>query len=200
MRLVVRAAVRAALPLAYTRGFNPHPILSLPAPRPVAVASRGELVVLALNEPLAPDQIVERINAHVPRGMTFTGARPLARGEKPHPRRIRYDWPIPQEQRDRLREKVAAFVAAASWTIERRPNPKRRGQTTPPKTLDLKPLVETLAVRGPGLSWTLVPSGDLWARPAEVLDALGLDGPVDLASAVRTEVNYTLSDTDSMNP
>ncbi len=40
------------------------------------------------------------------------------------------------------------------------------------------------------LRWTLVPSGEVWARPAEVLELLGLDARGDLARLRRTAVQY----------
>lgn len=37
---------------------------------------------------------------------------------------------------------------------------------------------------------TLQPAGALWPRPGEVLELLGLDGRVDLANLVRTDVEF----------
>ena len=44
VRVFQRALARAALPVAYSEGFNPHPRLSLPLPRAVGVASEAELM------------------------------------------------------------------------------------------------------------------------------------------------------------
>jgi len=192
-RLIERAAMRARLPLAFTRGFNPHPILSLPCPRPVGVAARDDLAVLGLTEPIAADEIVRRMNRQVPRGMALTAAAVLPRGGSPRPRRVRYEWPAPPHRADDLRRGVREFRLAARWCIERRTAPKRRGQPGRSRSVDLKPLVESIALEADKLSWTLVPAGDLWARPAEVLEALGLDGQVDLAAAVRIGVDYGLA-------
>jgi radical SAM-linked protein len=191
-RVIERAAARARLPLAYTRGFNPHPILSLPCPRPVGVASRDDLAVLELTEPIGADEIVTRMNRHVPPGMIFTGAAMLDRGESPRPRRVCYEWPVPPGRSGPLRRKVQEFRLAERWPIERRTPPKRRGQPPRSRTVDLKLLVQGIAVDADTLCWTLAPSGDLWARPAELLDALGLDGCADLAAVVRTAVDYGL--------
>lgn len=182
------------MPLAYSQGFNPHPILSLACPRPVGVAARDDLAVIELTEPIGPEELLARLNRHVPEGMRFHRARPLDRTERPRPRRVRYEWPIAPGRREALRRKVREFRLAARWPLERPHRPKRRRSNAPPRQLELKTLVPEISVEGDTLSWTLAPAGDLWARPAEVLDALGLDGQVDLADAVRAEVDYGLAD------
>ena len=55
LRLFARAATRAEVPLRYSGGFNPHPRVTIPVPRPVGVASDVERLVLELTEPLEPD-------------------------------------------------------------------------------------------------------------------------------------------------
>ena len=49
-RVFQRACVRAGIPVRYSQGFNPHPRLSLPLPRPVGVESEDELLVVKLCE------------------------------------------------------------------------------------------------------------------------------------------------------
>ena len=49
-RVLQRACARAAIPVRYSQGFNPHPRLSLPLPRPVGVESDDELLVIRLEE------------------------------------------------------------------------------------------------------------------------------------------------------
>ncbi|GAF87148.1 unnamed protein product, partial [marine sediment metagenome] len=41
LRLFARSLARAALPVRFSEGFNPHPRLSIPLPRPVGVASQA---------------------------------------------------------------------------------------------------------------------------------------------------------------
>jgi len=189
-RLIERAGARAHLPLKYTEGFNPHPVLSLVLPRPVGVASRDDLVVLRLTEPLPGKEILTRMNRQVPSGVRFTRAETLASRPRPKALRAWYEWPVPPGRAEALAPRVEAFREAASWPIERHGAPRRRGEPARTRRLDLTPLVPQLAFDAHRLHWTLAPVGDVWARPAEVLEALGLDGRVDLASVVRTAVDY----------
>ncbi len=184
LRLVERATTRAGLPLKHTQGFNPHPVLSLPAPRPVGVASRDDLAVMSLIRHVSGEDILQRLNRQVPRGMRWFRALPLADGPPPRPRSARFRWPVPPGRGAELAERVSDFAGADSVRVRRT---RRKGRD---RTLELKALVADLAVADGALTWTLLPDGDVWARPAELLDALGLDPRVDLANVVRTAVDY----------
>ena len=63
VRLLARAAVRGGLSLCYSEGFNPHPRVSLPLPRPVGVSSDAERVLLEQSEPIGPDETLRRLQA-----------------------------------------------------------------------------------------------------------------------------------------
>ena len=77
MRTAERTARRSDLPLHYSQGYNPRPVLSLACPRPVGVASRDELLVLVLDEDVAERDLRSRLEASSPLGMRVLEARPL---------------------------------------------------------------------------------------------------------------------------
>ena len=191
-RLLERAAARAELPIAYTQGFNPHPVLRLVCPRPVGVASRDDLMVVALVGPVEPDRLVERMNRQVPAGMRFLRAASLEGRHVSVPRRIGCECPVPPAKAEHLRRSVEQFRRGGSWPIERSRPARRRGGTGRTVAIDLQRLVEDLRLDGGMLRWALVGDGQIWARPGEVLDALGLDGRVDLAATVRAWIDYGL--------
>ena len=72
MRAVARALLRARLPLQYTQGFHPHPVVSLALPRPVGVSADEDLLVFSLAAPLAPEALLEAARPHAPRGGAWT--------------------------------------------------------------------------------------------------------------------------------
>ena len=113
VRAIERAAARAMLPVKYSQGFNPHPILSLVCPRPVGVASMADLAVLQLTRPMDAEQLLSALNGQAPSGMTFTRAKVLEAKAPPQPRQVDYDSPVKPEHQERLAELTDDFNRAA---------------------------------------------------------------------------------------
>ncbi len=184
LRAIERTAARAGLPLAYSQGFNPHPVLSLALPRPVGVAAADDVLMISLTEPMEAPAVLAALNRCAPRGMSFTSAAPAA-GKPPQAVRAFY----------RLGLEAGSAAAVAAKLEELRPLehwPRERVTDKARKAIDLRPLVEDLRVEGDGLEMTLRRQGDLWARPSEVLAMLGLDERVDLARLVRRGADYEI--------
>lgn len=53
---------RAELPLAYSQGFNPHPVMSLAAPLPLGFQSRADYLDLTLSGELNVGDVRERLS------------------------------------------------------------------------------------------------------------------------------------------
>lgn len=60
-RAYYRLFRRAGLPLAFSQGFNPHPILSLASPLPLGFISRADYLDLELARPMELIEVSERI-------------------------------------------------------------------------------------------------------------------------------------------
>lgn len=69
MRTLHRALRRAGLPVAYSKGFNPHASISVAAPLSLGIASTAEYADIELNEPIEPEIISERLNMTLPEGI-----------------------------------------------------------------------------------------------------------------------------------
>lgn len=63
MRLFQRAFKRAGLPLTHTQGFNPRPSVSIALPLSLGAESHCELLDFDLENPVAPEEIRDRLNA-----------------------------------------------------------------------------------------------------------------------------------------
>lgn len=197
VRAVERAAARAHLPVKYTQGFNPHPVLSLACPRPVGVASLADLAVMQLTRPMPAERLLGLLNAQAPGGMTFIRAEVLQTKAPPRVRRVDYDVPIKQAMQAQLADLAAKFNQADAWPVERGADASAQGATGPAKahrarTIDLKALVRDLRLEDGRLRFSLASDGQVWARPGEVLEAVGLDARADLARLIRTNVRYDL--------
>jgi radical SAM-linked protein len=69
MRLWERALHRTSIPLAYSKGYNPRPRISLAAPLPVGVTSEAELMDIWLNKWVSPHLFIDAVSQQLPAGI-----------------------------------------------------------------------------------------------------------------------------------
>ena len=72
-----RALRRAAMPLAFSQGFHPMPLLSFGRALPVGVESRAEWFALTLHKELTPQEVAARLNPLLPPGMQVLRVEPV---------------------------------------------------------------------------------------------------------------------------
>ncbi|MDR1065692.1 MAG: TIGR03936 family radical SAM-associated protein [Oscillospiraceae bacterium] len=80
MRTARRAFIRAGIPLRYSEGFNPHPLMSFALPLSVGQESVCELLDFELAGEMPPDAL-KRLAAALPEGITATEM--YSGGQKP---------------------------------------------------------------------------------------------------------------------
>jgi radical SAM-linked protein len=68
-RALERALRRAALPMAYSAGFSPHPKVSYAGASPTGVASEAEYLEIALAETRDPDDVRRALDGALPPGL-----------------------------------------------------------------------------------------------------------------------------------
>ncbi|MBQ2753446.1 MAG: DUF2344 domain-containing protein [Firmicutes bacterium] len=68
MRYFQRAIKRAALPIGYSQGFNPHQLMSFASPLTLGTTSEGEYGDFEFKEALPSKEIKDRLNAVMPVG------------------------------------------------------------------------------------------------------------------------------------
>jgi radical SAM-linked protein len=188
MRVVALMVARASLPVRYTEGFNPHPRLSLACPRPVGMTSRDDVLVAVLDEPVEAGDILARLNAEAPEGMTFTRADPLDR--TPQPVAMTCTLALAPARAGQVRARLDELAGLASWNVQRAKGGREPAAKDAARCVDIKPLVERMAVEDDTLVAALRPRDGRWARPAELLELLALDPRGDLARMERTKVEY----------
>lgn len=74
VRMFGRALRRAHLPIAYSEGFNPHPLLGFALPLSVGYTSECEILEVALTEEIPPEEIMARLNEVLPDGVKILSA------------------------------------------------------------------------------------------------------------------------------
>lgn len=207
IRALEYAATRAGLPLRYSQGFNPHPIMALVPPRPVGVASRDDILVLSLEQPheQAPgsderrerclrcdEDLLGALQAAAPRGMRFLRAAPLAGKSTPRPLKIQCQLYLGRQDLAAVTRRLEELAGMDRWIVSRMVTPGKApsGSAMQARDVDIKPMVSDLRLEEDKLCWSAVPHGDAWARPGEVLKLLGLDQRVNLAAVERVAVEY----------
>lgn len=183
IRAMMRTLVRAGWPLAYSEGFNPQPRLSLPLPRRVGTASRSQWAIVELCETGSPAPRGEsnRTPAHTPRALFDALVRvapaqipirgvtaPLPPGT-PHPRCADYECELDPPDAAAVATRIADLLGRSAISVQRSGGPGK-----PLRTLDVRPLIETIVLDAATLRMRLVFDGQRSARPIEVVTALGL--------------------------
>ena len=82
MHTMQRAFLRAGVPLKYSEGFNPHPLISILLPLPVGCASVCELMDFRLAGEFDAAAVAERLGAAMPEGIVPLEAYPSERKAK----------------------------------------------------------------------------------------------------------------------
>jgi radical SAM-linked protein len=167
---------RAGLPLAYSQGFNPRPRFQIAAALPVGVTGRAELLDIWLAEPLAPDELLSRLQPTLPPGLEALAIEevdlkaPSLQSQMCaacYRALVRSAEPV-----EAIRTRIRALLDAP--TLLRQRHHKGRWQT-----YDLRPLVQSVDVElgqagEATIAMRLQASSQGAGRPDQVLDALGL--------------------------
>ncbi len=186
-RLWQRACARAALPVRYSQGFNPHPRMSLPLPRPVGVAAQEELLVVKLEEgtPQADRaargaSMKQALAEQVPPGLDIVAVDLLPDGASFHPQSAEYVLPLrAAEVVERLKGEIARVMESEHCMVER-----ASGEGRATRRVDVRPFLQSLRVEERNLIVQHRTDGAGSIRVDEILQLLGLQTQ-DLAGPVR---------------
>lgn len=85
LKIFQRAIKRANLPISYSKGFNPHQIMSFAIPLPLGMESISEYIDMQFDKDLNSDFIKEELNKNMPIGMEILNVVKLKEGQKSAP-------------------------------------------------------------------------------------------------------------------
>lgn len=74
MRVMQRAARRGNVPIAFSQGFNPHPIMAFASALSVGVTSSAEYMDIELEQTVDTAELVNRFNSALPKGIRILEA------------------------------------------------------------------------------------------------------------------------------
>ncbi len=187
MRLFERVLRRARLPVAMSKGFNPRPRMSLPAALGVGVKGCNEVLDFEFSRWVAPEDVKRRLAAQLPDGIFIKSLQNPA--SKPDRRAKHLSYRVPLlEGHPVTDERIQALLARREFTVERRRKEKV-------KTVNIRPFIRRIRLRGDELHLLLDVTQAGTARPDEVARALGLRAGVHYLESMteRTHVNLSSS-------
>lgn len=199
MRMWERIFRRAGLPLAYTRGFNPHPRLSLAAPLPVGTLASAELLEVYLEHTLPLDQLQKEVERQLPPGVRISRVEEVEASAPPLASTVRaaeYEVAVTTRwSRRDMEERIDRLLCTSKLLRERR-RPRgasdARGRAEEIRRYDLRPLIEDVWIdrwnSEQVLGMRLKADSHGTGRPEDVLDELHL--PPELAEITRTKLIF----------
>lgn len=164
---------RSGLPLSYSEGFNPRPVINLAAPLPLGFTSQGEIGDFWLSSIVTMHEFSSSLDRALPPGLAIQHLEevPHLHGDKlPSLVQAAIYRMTPEQFPPDLKDRIAQLLSSATLPSE------RKG-----KEYDLRPLIYDLTLTVPkGLKplvietkLSLLPGAT--GRPDEVLYALGID-------------------------
>jgi radical SAM-linked protein len=115
-----RSARRAKLPVAYSKGFTPHPKISFATALPVGYGSVAELLDMTLTEALDPDEVKGRFNAGLPEDLRIEGVALLEPGAPKLGNIVSAADYVIEHRADWLADALTRFMALETYEFVRR--------------------------------------------------------------------------------
>ncbi|WP_300686950.1 TIGR03936 family radical SAM-associated protein, partial [uncultured Bilophila sp.] len=136
--LLERAMRRARLPMAFSQGFHPLPLISFGRALPVGVESQAEWFSIVLREPLGTTEVMKRLAPRMLKGMRLDRLEAIPVNDKSvgavqETFSVRFTGP----DKARFMEAWNGFAASESFLFTRE---TKKG----PRTADIRPLFEVI--------------------------------------------------------
>ncbi len=139
-KFIIRASIRAQIPILYSQGFNPMPLISFSIPVPIGVESKREWLDLTLKERLPEDFIMKEWNDQLISDVQFYECYFLKNPKDSiDVKYIKYEIEIFHQSSDLLLKDLNIFYSKDSFNIL-----VRRGEKI--KELNLKEYIMELRI------------------------------------------------------
>ena len=185
MRLFQRALARTALPVRFTEGFNPHPRLTLPYPRPVGIESDAEVVVIDFEGSIDGDETRVVLNGAMPDGIELVDARRLTPRERVHPVGVRYRLDVSDRPVLEIEAAVKSILDAGSIEIMR--TNVKDGSS---RSVDARIYIVDMNLAGDTVEFELRVVNGGSVKPAEIAALIGYDAAAVNHRIKRMEIHW----------
>ncbi len=167
MRAMQRALRRSGLPIAFSKGFNPHVLLNFAAPLSVGMPGKREIMEVPLEKGVCEGDFKKMLCAALPKDLPCIAVRSV---DDRHPAPMAsltaacYTAQLEQVP-ENFAEKVQAFMAQTEI-------PAIRKTKTGMKPCDIRPMIYDLQLDGNVLSMTLALCEKATCKPDLLLSSL----------------------------
>lgn len=168
-RAMMRALRRSGLPVAYSKGFNPHILLTFASALSTGAAGKKEILDVTMAQEVTPEEFVQKMNRALPPDMQLSFARML---DDRHPALMAQvqaaDYTLEiadQVAADKMIAAIPAFLEQESILAMRR---TKSGM----KETDIRPLMMSLTGEKNALHAVVTLTDTLACKPDMLLTAL----------------------------
>jgi len=190
LRVFQRACVRAGIDIQYSQGFNPHPKMSLPLPRPVGVESDDELLSIRIHKGTGAQEqksisdandsyhcdlcnlIKDKLSAQLPEGCELILVRTAQAEESFQPCSATYAMVVKAEYlNEDMRARIERLLASESINLRRQTDKKNSKL----KNVNVRDFLKSIKIddRGIIVECNISSAGSI--RIEEILRLLELD-------------------------
>jgi radical SAM-linked protein len=178
IRLWQRSLNRAGIPLAYSKGFNPHPQISVALALAMGVTSEAELMDIMLDKFVSPHVFTSALGRQLPHGIAISGVfniAPTMPSLQSQVRQAEYTIAIAG---DKSKEEVEAAI---NGLLDKETLPWEHQRDTGPHKYDLRSLIDDIWLidwreRYGNIGMRLRCDNTGAGRPEQVALALGFTG------------------------
>ncbi len=181
MKVFERAIRRANIPIAMSKGFNPHPKLSLPLALSVGIIGKDEVLELELLDPVSSAPLAESLGSQLPKEIQILSVEVMPPSTKNPVRDVTYE--IMFKESGLLETlKIGEFLQQSSVMVIRTKDGCQ-------KSFDIRPSVQEISVTPASLVLSIRMTSEGIAKPEEVVRALCGSEKKELFEIIRTKVN-----------
>jgi len=145
MRTIQRCLRRSGLPVSYSKGFNPHLLLSFASPLSVGVPGLREVMEVPIDTEISEEEFRRKLSAALPPELPLVSVRAV---DDRHPAPMAlllyasYDI-LPDDNADLLYAAIPAFMQRTSVMTMKK---SKSGM----KEVDIRPMIYNLTVKSDG--------------------------------------------------
>lgn len=170
VRMFHRAVRRSGLEMAFSQGFNPHPLMTVALPLSVGVTSDGEYMKIAFAQDYKEEHIAAKLNDALPKGFKILRAKRVEGKELDLTKIDRADYIVIAELENERVPDIQAFLENEQINVMKK---SKSGV----KEADVRPYIYKLELKEADgrlimLSMRLAAGSSYNLKPDTVLDAM----------------------------